>query len=101
MSKPTGAAVAAKAIATVAEGHTYDEMDCQALVEKLMWNTIKERLNSPVTLAAIVGQAVTILLMVGVISTGAGDIVNNVTAGVIQLLVLFGVLNNPSDKANF
>ena len=33
MSKPTGAAVAAKAIAAVAEGHTYAEMDCQALVE--------------------------------------------------------------------
>jgi len=33
MSKPTGAAVAAKAIAAVAEGHTYAEMDCQAFVE--------------------------------------------------------------------
>ena len=33
MSKPTGKAVAAKAIAAVAEGHTYEEMDCQALVE--------------------------------------------------------------------
>lgn len=66
-----------------------------------MWNTIKERLKSPVTLAAIVGQIVTILLMVGAISTGAGDTVNNVAAGVIQLLVLFGVLNNPTDKANF
>ena len=33
MSKPSGAAVAAKAIATVAEGHTYTEMDCQAFVE--------------------------------------------------------------------
>lgn len=66
-----------------------------------MWNTIKERLKSPVTLAAIVGQIVTILLMVGAISTGAGDTVNNVTAGVIQLLVLFGVLNNPTDKSNF
>lgn len=66
-----------------------------------MWNTIKERIKSPVTLAAIVGQIVTILLMVGAISTGAGDTVNNVAAGVIQLLVLFGVLNNPTDKANF
>lgn len=66
-----------------------------------MWNTIKERLKSPVTLAAIVGQIVTILLMVGAINTGLGDTVNNVTAGVIQLLVLFGVLNNPADKANF
>ena len=66
-----------------------------------MWNTIKERLKSPVTLAAIVGQIVTILLMVGAINSGLGDTVNNVTAGVIQLLVLFGVLNNPTDKVNF
>ena len=66
-----------------------------------MWNTIKERLKSPVTLAAIVGQIVTILLMVGAINTGLGDTVNNVAAGMIQLLVLFGVLNNPADKANF
>lgn len=33
MSKPTGSAVAAKAVAAVAEGHTYQEMDCQAFVE--------------------------------------------------------------------
>lgn len=66
-----------------------------------MWNTIKERIKSPVTLAAIVGQIVTILLMIGAINTGAGETVNNVTAGVIQLLVLFGVLNNPTDTANF
>jgi uncharacterized membrane protein len=68
---------------------------------KTMWNTIKERLKSPVTLAAIVGQVVTILLMVGAINTGLGDTVNNVAAGVIQLLVLFGVLNNPTDKNSF
>lgn len=66
-----------------------------------MWKNIKERLKSPVTLAAIVGQVVTILLMVGAINTGAGDTINNVTAGIIQLLVLFGVLNNPADKNNF
>ena len=69
--------------------------------EKAMWNDIKERLKSPVTLAAIVGQIVTILLMVGAINTGAGDTVNNVAAGFIQLLVLFGVLNNPSDRTGF
>lgn len=33
MSKPTGAAVAARAVQAVAEGHTYAEMDCQAMVE--------------------------------------------------------------------
>ena len=66
-----------------------------------MWNTIKERLKSPVTLAAIAAQIVTILLMVGAIDTGMGDIVNNVSAGIIQLLVLFGVLNNPANKTGF
>lgn len=33
MSKPTGAAVAERAVAAVAEGHTYTEMDCQAFIE--------------------------------------------------------------------
>ena len=33
MGKPNAAAVAARAIAAVAEGHTYAEMDCQAFVE--------------------------------------------------------------------
>ena len=33
MSKPTGAAVAARAIQAVAEGHTYQQMDCQAFIE--------------------------------------------------------------------
>ncbi|MEA5146013.1 MAG: peptidoglycan-binding domain-containing protein [Candidatus Limiplasma sp.] len=33
MSKPTGAAVAARAVQAVAEGHTYQQMDCQALIE--------------------------------------------------------------------
>ncbi len=33
MAKPTGAAVAARAAAAVAEGHTYAEMDCQAFIE--------------------------------------------------------------------
>jgi len=33
MSKPTGAAVAARAVQAVAEGHTYQQMDCQAFIE--------------------------------------------------------------------
>lgn len=33
MSKPTGAQVAAKAVAAVSEGHSYAEMDCQAFIE--------------------------------------------------------------------
>ncbi len=33
MSKPTGATVAARAVAAVVEGHAYAEMDCQAFIE--------------------------------------------------------------------
>ena len=33
MGKPTGATIAARAIQAVAQGHTYQEMDCQAFVK--------------------------------------------------------------------
>jgi len=36
-----------------------------------------------------------------VIDTTLGQTVNQITAGVLQLLVLFGVLNNPTDGESF
>jgi len=60
-----------------------------------------ERWKSPVLWTAIVAQVVSILLMVGAINVGIGDQVNQVAGGVLQLLVLVGVLNNPTDKTNW
>jgi uncharacterized membrane protein len=62
---------------------------------------MQNRFKSPVLWAAIVAQVVSILLMVGVINVGLGDTVNQVAGGIIQLLVLVGVLNNPSDGTKF
>lgn len=59
------------------------------------------RLTSPVTLAAIAAQLLSILVMVGVIDTGASEAINAVVVAVLELLTVFGVLNNPTDKKNF
>lgn len=61
----------------------------------------QNRLVSPITLAAVGAQLVSLLILVGVIDTGAGDAINAVVGAVLQLLVAFGVLNNPTDRQNF
>ena len=42
-----------------------------------------------------------ILLMIGFIDVSTSDLVNQVTVGVLQLSVIVGVLNNPTDKKNW
>lgn len=61
----------------------------------------QKRWKSPVVWAAVLAQGVTILLTLGVISTGLGDLINQVVAGVLQLLVIFGVLNDPTNAEHF
>ena len=64
-------------------------------------NQNQERWKSPVVWAAVIGQLITLAITVGWIDTGAGDAVNNVAATVLQLLVVVGVLNNPTSKDGF
>lgn len=59
------------------------------------------RLMSPVTIAAVAAQILSILVMLGVIDTGASDALNAVVVAVLELLTVFGVLNNPTDKERF
>ncbi len=61
----------------------------------------QNRLKSTVLWASIVAQILSILMMTGVIDTGLGAGINQIAAGVLQLLVLVGVLNNPTDKKNW
>lgn len=61
----------------------------------------QNRWKSPVLWAAIVAQVLSILLMVGAIDIAMSDLVNQVAGGVLQLGVLVGVLNNPTDKSKF
>ncbi len=61
----------------------------------------QNRWKSPVLWASVVAQILSILVMTGVIDTGLTETVNQVAAGVLQLLVLIGVLNNPTDKKSW
>ena len=62
----------------------------------------QSRWKSKVLWTAIISQVLAILSFVGLpeslgIST---ELVSNIAGGVLQLLVLFGVINNPTDSEN-
>lgn len=61
----------------------------------------QNRLKSKVVWLAIVAQVISILVMLGVIDMGMGEAVNNIVSAVCELLVLFGVLNNPTQSGEF
>lgn len=61
----------------------------------------QNRLLSPVTLAAIAAQLLSILVLAGVIDTGVSESIEAVVVAVLELLTTFGVLNNPTSKKNF
>lgn len=61
----------------------------------------QNRLLSPVTLAAIAAQLLSILVLAGVIDTGMSEAIEGVVVAVLELLTTFGVLNNPTNKKSF
>ena len=61
----------------------------------------QNRFTSPVVWAAVAAQLLTILSTLGVISAGQSDAVGAVVTAVLQLLIAFGVLNNPTSKNTF
>lgn len=63
----------------------------------------QNRFTSKALWIAIVAQVISIGQLTGLwdsIGIDAGQI-GDVAAAVLQLLVLFGILNNPTDKSNF
>lgn len=61
----------------------------------------QNRLKSKVVWVAVAAQVVGLLIVLGVIDTGMGNAINAVAGSVCELLVLFGVLNNPTAKDEF
>jgi len=61
----------------------------------------QNRLLSPVVWSAIAAQVLAILVTLGVISTGVSQAIDSLVASLLQLLVAFGVLNNPTSKTSF
>ena len=61
----------------------------------------QNRFKSPVVWAAVVAQILTVLIVLDVINVAQQETINQVVAAVLQLLVAFGVINNPRDAENF
>ena len=61
----------------------------------------QSRWTSPVMWAAIAAQILAILVLTGVMDAGQSDAINVVVAAVLQLLVTFGVMNNPTAAKKF
>ena len=62
---------------------------------------MQNRLKSKAVWVAILAQVMAILLALGVVDAGLSDSINAVITAVLQLLVVFGVLNNPTNPTGF
>ena len=62
------------------------------------WTVIKERLKSKVVWAAVIAQ---VLMIIACFNQTLADEVKAVVIPLLEILALFGILNNPADKANF
>lgn len=61
----------------------------------------QNRFTSPVVWGAVAAQLLALLVTLGVIDTGLSESLNGLVASILQLLVAFGVLNNPTSKSTF
>ncbi|MEE1200809.1 MAG: hypothetical protein U0L09_09160 [Christensenellales bacterium] len=62
---------------------------------------MQNRWKSKVLWISVAAQLVSLLMVLGMIDTGMGNAINGVVVSLCEMLVLFGVLNNPTDKAGF
>ena len=61
--------------------------------------TEQNRFRSPVLWASVVAQILSLLVVIGVIDTGLSEAIEGVMIAVLELLVAFGILNNPRDPS--
>ena len=63
-----------------------------------MWETIKEKLKSAPVWLAVLAQ---VLLVIALFAPNISEPVKIVGASVVEILTLFGVLNNPNNRTGF
>lgn len=71
------------------------------VVRLTRWENLKNRLKSPVVWTSLIAQILAILLLTEVISVTESQVVEQVVALVMQILVAVGVFNNPTDRTNW
>ena len=61
----------------------------------------QSRFNSPIVWMAVLAQILAILITLDLISVAQQEAINTVVAAALQVLVAFGVLNNPTTPDQF
>ena len=61
----------------------------------------QNRLYSPVVWGTIVAQLLAIMIALDIVNVAQSEVINNVVVAVLQLLVTFGILNNPVTPDQF
>ena len=61
----------------------------------------QNRFRSPVVWGAVLAQALAILVALDILSPTQSEVINDVIASALQLLVTFGILNNPTAQDMF
>lgn len=61
----------------------------------------QNRFKSVVTWTAIASFVLSMLVTTGVIGAEWSESISGAVSGVLNMLVVFGVLNNPTDKTKF
>lgn len=61
----------------------------------------QNRFLSPVVWSAATAQLLTLLVTLGIIDTGMSQAIEALIVTLLELLTVFGVLNNPTSKSSF
>ena len=61
----------------------------------------QNRFKSWVFWSSLAAQIVSLLVLFGVFNAGQTEVVNQVIAVILQMFVVFGVLNNPTEPNQF
>ena len=62
---------------------------------------LQHRLKSPVFWTAVTAQVASILVLTGVIDSGESETLRSVSCAILEALVTFGILNDPTNGAAF
>lgn len=62
---------------------------------------LQHRLKSPVFWTAVTAQVLSLLMLLGVIDTDLSATIEHTVCILLELLVTFGILNNPTSKGAF
>ena len=62
---------------------------------------LQNRLKSPVFWTAVTAQVLSLLMVLGAIDTGLSETIEGTVCIFLELLVTFGILNNPTSKGAF